>query len=67
MRASQGEATGRAIKLAHFVNTPLYVVHVMSVDAMEEVAAARKAGHLASTTCYAVFYSSHVLRFSLLI
>eukprot|EP00240_Pyramimonas_obovata_P002160 CAMPEP_0118924212 /NCGR_PEP_ID=MMETSP1169-20130426/2450_1 /TAXON_ID=36882 /ORGANISM="Pyramimonas obovata, Strain CCMP722" /LENGTH=516 /DNA_ID=CAMNT_0006865303 /DNA_START=62 /DNA_END=1612 /DNA_ORIENTATION=+ len=40
----EGEATGRAIKLAHFVNTPLYVVHVMSIDAMEEVAAARKAG-----------------------
>jgi len=41
----EGEATGRAIKLARFVNTPLYVVHVMSVDAMEEIASARKAGY----------------------
>ncbi|GER55029.1 dihydropyrimidinase [Striga asiatica] len=38
----EGEATGRAIRLAGFVNTPLYVVHVMSIDAMEEIAKARK-------------------------
>ena len=37
----EGEATGRAIRLAEFVGTPLYVVHVMSRDAMEEVARAR--------------------------
>lgn len=40
----QGEATGRAIRLARFVNTPLYVVHVMSKDAADEVAAARALG-----------------------
>uniref|UniRef100_A0A803P3T6 dihydropyrimidinase n=1 Tax=Cannabis sativa TaxID=3483 RepID=A0A803P3T6_CANSA len=40
----EGEATARAIRLAEFVNTPLYVVHVMSIDAMEEVAKARKSG-----------------------
>jgi butyrate kinase len=40
----QGEATARAIRLARFVNTPLYIVHVMSIDAMQEVAAARLAG-----------------------
>lgn len=40
----EGEATARAIRLAHFVNTPLYVVHVMSSDAMEEIARARKSG-----------------------
>ncbi|XP_059315351.1 dihydropyrimidinase isoform X2 [Lycium ferocissimum] len=40
----EGEATARAIRLASFVNTPLYVVHVMSIDAMEEVARARKSG-----------------------
>ncbi|KAG4964505.1 hypothetical protein JHK85_039480 [Glycine max] len=40
----EGEATARAIRLADFVNTPLYVVHVMSIDAMEEIAKARKAG-----------------------
>eukprot|EP00873_Tetraselmis_striata_P014482 jgi/Tetstr1/434746/TSEL_023798.t1 len=40
----EGEATARAIRLAKWVNTPLYVVHVMSIDAMEEVARARIAG-----------------------
>ncbi|EPS68519.1 hypothetical protein M569_06244, partial [Genlisea aurea] len=40
----EGEATSRAIRLARFVNTPLYVVHVMSIDAMEEIAKARKSG-----------------------
>ncbi|KAK2640928.1 hypothetical protein Ddye_022691 [Dipteronia dyeriana] len=38
----EGEATSRAIRLASFVNVPLYVVHVMSIDAMEEIAKARK-------------------------
>ncbi|KAF6251761.1 hypothetical protein COO60DRAFT_1622674 [Scenedesmus sp. NREL 46B-D3] len=42
--ALEGEAAGRAIRLASFVGVPLYVVHVMSIDAMEEVARARKAG-----------------------
>lgn len=42
----EGEATSRAIRLAGFVNTPLYVVHVMSIDAMEEIAKARKSGLL---------------------
>ncbi|XP_043690860.1 dihydropyrimidinase-like [Telopea speciosissima] len=40
----EGEATARAIRLAAFVNTPLYVVHVMSIDALEEIAKARQAG-----------------------
>ncbi|KAJ4796102.1 Dihydropyrimidinase [Rhynchospora pubera] len=40
----EAEATARAIRLAAFVNTPLYVVHVMSIDAMEEIAKAKKAG-----------------------
>ncbi|KAK8926573.1 hypothetical protein KSP39_PZI018145 [Platanthera zijinensis] len=40
----EGEATARAIRLASFVNTPLYVVHVMSIDAMEEIAKARQSG-----------------------
>ncbi|KAF5175426.1 Dihydropyrimidinase [Thalictrum thalictroides] len=40
----EGEATSRAIRLAGFVNTPLYVVHVMSIDAMEEIAKAHKVG-----------------------
>lgn len=37
----EGEATARAIRLAQFAGAPLYVVHVMSRDAMEEVARAR--------------------------
>ncbi|KAF6175273.1 hypothetical protein GIB67_000594 [Kingdonia uniflora] len=40
----EGEATSRAIRLASFVNVPLYVVHVMSIDAMEEIAKAQKSG-----------------------
>ncbi|KAF8009282.1 hypothetical protein BT93_J0316 [Corymbia citriodora subsp. variegata] len=40
----EGEATARAVRLAGFVNTPLYVVHVMSIDAMEEIAKARWSG-----------------------
>lgn len=40
----EGEATSRAIRLAQFVNTPLYVVHVMSSDALEEIARARQSG-----------------------
>lgn len=46
----EGEATARAIRLAYFVNTPLYVVHVMCVDAMEEIAKARKSGSMLSYT-----------------
>jgi hypothetical protein len=37
----EGEATTRAIKLASFVGVPLYVVHVMSKDALEEVGGLR--------------------------
>lgn len=40
----QGEATGRAIKLARLTKTPLYVVHVMSKDAAEEVLKGRATG-----------------------
>lgn len=40
----QGEATGRAIKLAAWAGVPLYVVHVMSEDALAEVVTARVAG-----------------------
>ena len=42
---AQGEATGRAIRLAAHVNTPLYVVHVMSKDALQEVTSGRAAGY----------------------
>jgi dihydroorotase-like cyclic amidohydrolase len=37
----EGEATGRAIRLADVVGVPLYVVHVMSADAAAEVGATK--------------------------
>eukprot|EP01023_Acetabularia_acetabulum_P067486 TRINITY_DN9322_c0_g1_i9.p1 TRINITY_DN9322_c0_g1~~TRINITY_DN9322_c0_g1_i9.p1 ORF type:complete len:449 (+),score=86.60 TRINITY_DN9322_c0_g1_i9:2-1348(+) len=40
----EGEATGRAIRLARFIDTPLYVVHVMSKDALEEVVLGKLTG-----------------------
>ena len=40
----EGEATARAARIAEFVNTPLYVVHVMSQDAAEEITRARSHG-----------------------
>ena len=33
----QAEATARAIRLAKFIGVPLYVVHVMATEALEEV------------------------------
>jgi dihydroorotase-like cyclic amidohydrolase len=33
----QAEATARAIRLAKFIGVPLYVVHVMAAEALEEV------------------------------
>ena len=40
----QDEGTARALRLAEYVNVPLYVVHVMSADAADEVARAKRAG-----------------------
>ena len=42
----QGEATHRACVLAHTVNCPLYIVHVMSKSAADAVVRARAAGWL---------------------
>jgi dihydropyrimidinase len=41
---TEGEATNRAVKLAHLAGCPLYVVHVTCEDAIEPVARARAAG-----------------------
>jgi dihydropyrimidinase len=40
----EGEATHRAIQLAHVAGAPLYVVHVTCRDAVEPIAAARAKG-----------------------
>lgn len=40
----EAEATGRAIRLAEFVGSPLYVVHVMGREAASEISAARFRG-----------------------
>ena len=48
----EGEATGRAARLARFAGVPLYVVHVMSEDAMREV---RGGGRLSQKLSVLVF------------
>lgn len=40
----ESEATSRAVRLSEYVNTPLYVVHVMSGDAAEEISRAKMRG-----------------------
>ena len=40
----EGEATGRAAKLAGLANSQLYVVHVTCADAVEQIAEARSKG-----------------------
>ena len=40
----QDEGTARALRLAEHVNVPLYIVHVMSGGAADEVARAKRAG-----------------------
>lgn len=44
--AFEAEAVHRAITIADFVNTPLYIVHVMSDEASEEVVRYRNKGNL---------------------
>jgi dihydropyrimidinase len=41
---TEGEATNRAIQLAHVAGCPLYVVHVSCKEAIEPIARARAAG-----------------------
>ena len=40
----QDEGTARALYLAQYINTPIYVVHVMSKGAAGEIAAAKLRG-----------------------
>ncbi len=56
--ALEGEATHRAIILSHVAgNAPLYIVHVSASEALEEIAAARDAGHnVFAETCPQYLY-----------
>lgn len=40
----QDEGTSRALRLAQYVNVPVYIVHVMSGGAVAEIAAAKARG-----------------------
>ncbi len=56
---AEGEATNRAIQLAHLAGAPLYVVHVTCRDAVEPIARARDAGwNVWGETCTQYFFNS---------
>lgn len=55
----EGEATGRACKLARITDGPLYVVHLTCTEALEEIVRARKAGaKVMAETCPQYLYLS---------
>ena len=56
---AEGEATNRAVQLAHLAGAPLYVVHVTCRDAVEPIARARDAGwNVWGETCTQYFFNS---------
>ena len=56
---AEGEATNRAIQLAHVAGAPLYVVHVTCREAVEPIARAREAGwDVWGETCTQYFFNS---------
>jgi dihydropyrimidinase len=56
---AEGEATNRAIQLAHLAGAPLYVVHVTCREAVEPIARARDAGwDVWGETCTQYFFNS---------
>src|SRR3954449_10951586 len=56
---AEGEATNRAIQLAHLAGAPLYVVHVTCREAVEPIARAREAGwDVWGETCTQYFFCS---------
>jgi dihydropyrimidinase len=56
---AEGEATNRAIQLAHLAAAPLYVVHVTCKQAVEPIAAAREKGwDVWGETCTQYFFNS---------
>ncbi len=56
---AEGEATNRAVQLAHLAGAPLYVVHVTCREAVEPIARARDAGwNVWGETCTQYFFNS---------
>src|SRR5947199_3832411 len=56
---AEGEATNRAIQLAHLAGAPLYVVHVTCKEAVEPIARARDLGwDVWGETCTQYFFTS---------
>ncbi|HJX47987.1 MAG TPA: dihydropyrimidinase [Gaiellaceae bacterium] len=56
---AEGEATNRAIQLAHLAGSPLYVVHVTCKEAVEPIALAREKGwDVWGETCTQYFFCS---------
>jgi dihydropyrimidinase len=56
---AEGEATNRAIQLAHLAGAPLYVVHVTCREAVEPIASAREKGwDVYGETCTQYFFNS---------
>jgi dihydropyrimidinase len=56
---AEGEATNRAIQLAHLAGAPLYVVHVTCKEAVDPIAAARERGwDVWGETCTQYFFNS---------
>jgi dihydropyrimidinase len=56
---AEGEATNRAIQLAHLAGAPLYVVHVTCKEAVEPIAQARDKGwDVWGETCTQYFFNS---------
>ena len=49
----EGEAANRAIKIAQVLNTPIYLVHVSTSDALDAICYARKQGHRVFGECLA--------------
>ncbi len=53
----EGEATNRAIQLAHIAGAPLYVVHVSCKESVDPIAKARRAGwNVWGETCTQYFF-----------
>ncbi len=56
---AEGEATNRAIQLAHVAGAPLYVVHVTCKEAVDPIAIARENGwNVWGETCTQYFFNS---------